>query len=173
MEIRTERLTLRPLDNSDWPFILHLGEDFESGPFRNYDGMYSVSEDEAREQTRLYRETGMFWIVMYLGSTVGEVNFYSEGNSYNLGYCFLSSEQGKGYARESCRALLSYYEANGISRFTAGTALDNKPSVRLLETLGFRLTGTERLWMKIDEEGREIWFDGGQFERIVAPGNPE
>ena len=173
MEIRTERLTLRPLEDSDWPFVLRLGEDFESGPFRNYDGMHAVGEDDAREQTRLYLETGMFWIVMRRGTPIGEVNFYPEGDSYDLGYCFLSSAQGKGYARESCRALLSYYEANGITRFTAGTALDNKPSVRLLESLGFRLSGTERLWMKTDGEGREMLFDGGRFERIAAPGNPE
>ncbi len=173
MEIRTERLTLRPLEYSDWPFVLHLGKDFESGPSRNYDGMHAVSEDEAREQTRLYMETGMFWIVLCRGFPVGEVNFYPEGDSYELGYCFLTLAQGKGYAQESCRALLSYYEANGVTRFTAGTALDNKPSVRLLENLGFRLTGTERLWMRTDEEGREIWFDGGRFELVASPGDPE
>ncbi|MBQ3861395.1 MAG: GNAT family N-acetyltransferase [Clostridia bacterium] len=173
MEIRTERLTLRPLEKSDWQFVQRLGKDFESGPMRNYDGIHAVSEDDAQEQTRLYMEAGLFWIVMRSGFPVGMVNFYPAGDSYDLGYCFLSSVKGKGYARESCHALLAHYEANGVTRFTAGTALDNQPSVRLLLHLGFRLTGTERLWMRKDGEGREIWFDGGQFELNASSGYPK
>ena len=52
----------------------------------------------------------------------------------------------------------------GISRVTAGTAIKNVPSVRLLEALGFHLIGTETVSFYQDENGNDIEFEGGLFE---------
>ena len=46
----------------------------------------------------------------------------------------------------------------------SGTALDNVPSVRLLLSLGFRQTGTEKVSFYKDKDGKAIFFDGGIFE---------
>ena len=75
----------------------------------------------------------------------GYVCFHREGEAYDLGYCFHSAYQGKGYAWESASALLEYLASQGAVVFTAGTALDNLPSRRLLERLGFALVSTEQV----------------------------
>ena len=47
---------------------------------------------------------------------------------------------------------------------TAGTAINNKPSVSLLKALGFKQVGTEKVSFYKDSEGNDIVFDGGIFE---------
>ena len=55
----------------------------------------------------------------------------------------------------------------GVSQIEAGTALNNRPSVRLLRALGFRQTGTEQVSFYRDAEGNDIVFEGGVFERTL------
>ena len=80
-----------------------------------------------------------------------------------MGYCFHSAFQGKGYAKESHLALLGYMRNLGAVRITAGTALQNEPSVTFLKALGFTLTETEKVSFYKDEHGEDIVFDGGIF----------
>lgn len=47
------------------------------------------------------------------------------------------------------------------------TVFKNLPSVRLLESLEFKLTGTEQISFYKDSEGKDIYFEGGVFERIL------
>ena len=93
-----------------------------------------------------------------------ENNIAGRENGYEIGYCFHSDYHGKGYAGESIRALLDLMKGRGAPLITAGTALENTPSVRLLESLGFRLTGTEQVTFYKDEEGNDIFFESGIFE---------
>ena len=55
----------------------------------------------------------------------------------------------------------------GITRLTAGTALNNISSVALLKALGFELIETEKVSFYKDAEGNDIVFDGGVFELIL------
>ena len=65
-------------------------------------------------------------------------------------------------------ALLDYYTANrGAKVFTAGTGLENTPSVKFLKSCGFELTGTEKVSFYKDENGEDIYFDGGIFTKKV------
>ena len=50
------------------------------------------------------------------------------------------------------------------NRITAGTALKNISSVKLLKSLGFIQVGTEKVSFHKDENGKDIVFDGGIFE---------
>ena len=52
----------------------------------------------------------------------------------------------------------------GIKRLTAGTAINNAPSVMLLKSLGFELIETEKVSFYKDADGNDIVFDGGLFE---------
>lgn len=95
---------------------------------------------------------------------IGYVCFHREGDSYDLGYCFRSDCHGKGYAYEACAALLRYMtEKRNVKVFTAGMALKNLPSCRLLGKLGFVLEKTETLSFQRDENGNDITFEGGVF----------
>ena len=51
-------------------------------------------------------------------------------------------------------------------KITAGTALNNTPSVKLLNSLGFRQTGTETVSFYKDEEGNAVNFEGGIYELL-------
>jgi len=94
---------------------------------------------------------------------LGYIGFYFENGNVDVGYCFHSSAHGKGYAFESISALMSIFEDTGmVERFTAGTALDNAPSVKLLGRLGFAQTGTEEVCFY---DGYS--FAGGTFEKKV------
>lgn len=57
----------------------------------------------------------------------------------DLGFAFLPSFRGKGYAYEAAAAALSYgRNVLGLSRIVAIVSQDNHPSDKLLEKLGFR-----------------------------------
>lgn len=55
----------------------------------------------------------------------------------------------------------------GAARLTAGTAINNTPSVRLLTALGFRLTDVEKVSFYRGHAGNDIVFDGGVYERML------
>ena len=71
------------------------------------------------------------------------------------------------YAKESHLALIDYMRELGIKRMTAGTALNNTPSVVLLKSLGFELIETETVSFYKDADGNDIVFDGGIFELVL------
>ena len=70
----------------------------------------------------------------------------------------------QGLAFEACSALMSYAERElGAKLFTAGTALDNAPSMRLLERLGFELATTMQTAFHKDAQGMDISFESGIY----------
>ena len=73
-------------------------------------------------------------------------------------------QNGRRYAKESHLALFDYMRELGIKRLTAGTAINNAPSVMLLKSLGFELIETEKVSFYKDADGNDIVFDGGLFE---------
>ena len=95
---------------------------------------------------------------------IGYIAFNIRENGYEIGYCFHSAYHGKGYAKESMLTLFNYLRTLGITKFSAGTALNNTPSVKLLTSLGFKLIEQEKVSFYKDAEGNDIVFDGGIFE---------
>lgn len=86
-----------------------------------------------------------------------------------LGYCFHSGYHGKGYAFEAISALMEHMRlAHGNRIFLCGTALDNHPSMRLLNRLGFVQTGTETVSFYKDKNGADITFPSGSFRRVYS-----
>ena len=70
-----------------------------------------------------------------------------------------SSCRGNGYAFESLKALINYFaDKYKVNVFTAGTALKNVPSCRLLEKLGFQCVSEEQ----VSFDGK-FYFQGGNF----------
>ena len=61
-------------------------------------------------------------------------------------------------------ALFDYLRTLGITKFSAGTGLNNIPSVKLLTSLGFMLVEQEKVSFYKDADGNDIVFDGGVFE---------
>lgn len=164
--IETERLRIRPLRSDDWQGLRDIAADFARSSYVVYDHPLPTGEAAIRDLTRRFAETGLWFAVTPRDGEkmMGYVCFHGDGGSYDLGYCFHSAFQGKGYACESCAALMEHMARHhDVQCFTAGTALKNTPSRRLLEKLGFTLRGTETLTFHKDTAGRDIFFEGGNF----------
>lgn len=170
--IHTSRLTLRPIEASDWRSIQAIWRDFSRSDYVFYDNYKAT--DDASVEPRIARwaqltrqgEEHIFFAVCLDGCVIGYYSLNRRGRGYELGYGFLESAHGHGYARESLAAVLEAAKALGAEAVTAGTALENTPSVRLLRALGFTQKATERLSFYKDPDGNDISFTGGIFEWV-------
>ena len=97
-----------------------------------------TEDEEIKALIKKFVESNMFFTVFLKESSdmIGYVCFHKDGDTYDLGYCFHSLYHSKGYAYESTKVLIEYFvDEYGATGFTAGTAIDNTPSCRLLEKL--------------------------------------
>lgn len=78
-----------------------------------------------------------------------------------IGYVFNKQYWGKGYAKESCMALMKYAFENGIHRIFAECDPNNMSSWRLLEKLGFTREAhlKENVYFWKDSNQNPIWKD--------------
>ncbi len=167
--LKTERLHIRRIECGDWENIRNIWLDFEKSAYARYDVPHNTDSGDVRERVARWAKTREgnehIFLSVCLGDTViGYLDAHNTGCGYEIGYCFHSCYHGKGYAKESITALIGYMREIGETRLTAGTALANRPSVRLLTSLGFKQVATEKVSFYKDENGNDIIFDGGMFE---------
>ncbi|MBQ7365374.1 MAG: GNAT family N-acetyltransferase [Clostridia bacterium] len=166
MNLQTHRLWIRILHAEDWRSLSRIAEDFSNSPYAVYDMPLPVEESEIKPLCERFASSGLWFAVLLSGKMIGYICFHEDNGSYDLGYCFHSAYQGNGYAYESCRAMLAHLaNRRNATVFTAGTALNNLPSCKLLYKLGFVLTATEILSFHKDETGGAISFEGGIFRK--------
>lgn len=168
MLLKTERLTIRHIVADDWESIREIWADFNASAFSQYDKPHNTEAEDVR--TRIARWAAansgtehMFFAICLDDTMIGYSAFNKRADGYEIGYCFHSAYHGKGYAKESHIALFDYLRTLGITKFTAGTAINNIPSVSLLKSLGFTLVGTENVSFYKDVQGNDIVFEGGIF----------
>lgn len=168
--LRTERLTIRAITAEDWAAIGAIWEDFEASEFRVYDTPKCTEESDLRARIARWAEATasgndhLFFAAEREGQVIGFCSFNAREEGHEVAYGFRRAAQRQGYASETLRALFEYLRTLGITKLTAGTAFRNLPSLALLRRLGFRLVGSERLSFRKDEEGSDLFFDGGIFE---------
>lgn len=172
MILQTERLTVRHIAADDWRSIKEIWIDFNASPLSQYDTPHNI--DDENVCTRISRWAAanngtehMFFAVCLVDTVIGYITFNIRESGYEIGYCFHSAYQGKGYAKESLLALFDHMRELGITRLSAGTAMNNTPSVALLKALGFTLTGTEKVSFYRDADDNPIVFDGDIFELLL------
>ena len=167
--IETGRLTIHRIVESDWPAVRRIWQDLAVLEYAQYDKPHPTDEATVRSRVARWAQFSestehMFFAVCLEGEMIGYIAFNERETGHEIGYSFHSSIHGKGYAKEALCALLERLRVLGFTRFTAGTALNNTPSVRLLESLGFAKSGEEKVSFYKDEAGNDIVFDGGIFE---------
>ena len=169
MLLKTERLAIRHIVADDWKSIRDIWVDFNSSEYAQYDTPH-ITED-ANVQARIAKWAAansgtehMFFAICLDENVIGYIAFNIRESGYEIGYCFHSAYHGKGYAKESHLALFDYLRTLSITKFSAGTAINNTPSVKLLTSLGFKLVAQEKVSFYKDAEGNDIVFDGGIFE---------
>lgn len=169
MVIKTERLNIRFITESDWKSIKAIWEDFNMSEYAQYDRPHITDDADVKLRVAKWAKANsktehMFFAICLNDILIGFSSFNIREDGHEMGYCFHSAYHGKGYAKESHFALFDYLHGIGIEKITAGTALSNIPSVSFLKSLGFKQVGTEKLSFYKDSEGKDVVFDGGIFE---------
>lgn len=165
MKLETSRLFIRRLNESDWKEMKKIFIDFNNSEYAVYDMPLPMEDEETKALTKRFADSKLFFAVLQKEASdmIGYVCFHKEGDIYDLGYCFHSAYHANGYAYESITALLKYFvDECGAIGFTAGTAIENIPSCRLLEKLGFVCISTETVSFD-----HVFSFKGGKFELSI------
>ena len=169
MLIKTDRLSIRFMRESDWKIIKSIWEDFNSSEFAQYDRPHNTDDTDVKLRIAKWAEANkgtdhLFFAICHGNDVVGYCSFNRRESGYELGYCFHSMYHGKGYAKECLIALFDYFRALDIRMIYAGTALNNTPSVALLKSLGFQQVLTENVSFYKDNKGNDIIFVGGVYQ---------
>ena len=169
MLIKTDRLNIRHIEADDWKSIKEIWVDFNSSALSQYDIPHNTDDEDVQRRIAKWAEANsgtehMFFAICLGDTVIGYSAFNIREDGHEIGYCLHSAYHGKGYAKESHIALFKYLRTLGITKFTAGTAINNTPSVSLLKTLGFELIGTENVSFYKDAQGNDIVFQGGIFK---------
>ena len=162
--IETKRLTLRPHELEDFPFVREMWADPQV--VRH---IYDRAQTDAESWFRLLRYRGHwsllgygYWAVIerdrqeYLGE-VGFVDYRRDidppfDGMPEAGWVMTSRAQGRGFAREAMGAACAWFDRNNnAARTVAMVTPDNASSIRLAKNIGFELkrhsryNGKERL----------------------------
>lgn len=149
--LQTERLALRHLGPDDAPFMLRLLN--EPSWIQNIGdrGVRTVAEAERYIETgpvEMYKRPGLGLYLVSLRSNnerIGICGLLKREalDDVDLGFAFLPSAWGNGYAQESAAAAMSYGKSVlGLVRVVAIISRRNDASRRVLERLGFAFERT-------------------------------
>lgn len=152
--LETERLTLRPWDESDAPEFCALLSERGRGTPPVERIRTSIAEFLAgTERTGIAllpvqrREEGDF--IGYCGLIVGRATLEEPEIAYEL----FRRVHGRGYATEAAGAVIEAAVATGRKRLWSTVGTWNTPSLRVLEKLGF-----ERDRLTTEENGEVAWL---------------
>ncbi|MGE7942196.1 GNAT family N-acetyltransferase [Lysinibacillus xylanilyticus] len=157
--LETERLTLRLQTTDDAHFILELMNDPSWLQFIGDRGLRTV--EDAREYImngpiRMYEQFGFCLYLVERNedrSPVGICGLVKRDGleDVDIGFAFLPTYWGKGYAYEAASAVVAYgLDTLGLKRIVAITSQDNHASAKLLEKVG--LTFERLVQLANDEE---------------------
>ena len=126
----------------EWLDVLEMFLDFETSPEAIYDYPLPTTEEKAKEQVKVWSDSGYFYSVCLKGSSevIGYLCFCGE-QLREMGYSFKKKYQGQGYAQEAAQEMIAQMKQMGVKRIIAELALENLPSRKLIERLGFTQIG--------------------------------
>jgi RimJ/RimL family protein N-acetyltransferase len=143
------------MSDADAAFMLELLNDPDFIRFIADRGVRTLESSARYVRERFvesYRQHGFgLWLVEAKGEgvPVGICGLLKRGEpvpGVEVGYAFLPSSRGKGYAYEAASASAAYArEVLGVARLHAVVNSDNAASIRLLEKLGMRFERMVRL----------------------------
>jgi len=149
--IETARLILRRPSPDDLPTLLAYRNDPLVARYQSWTGM-SAREGEGLIAAMMTLEPGQRdeWFQFAIerksdGAHIGDCALHTldDVRQGEIGYTLARSAQGHGYAREAVAAVVEYaFTVLKMHRIRADADVENAPSYRLLEALGFRREGT-------------------------------
>ena len=156
--LETERLFLRQLRDEDAVALSKYGSNFDiarmTGSFPHPFPLLSAEFKILHLRAQNRRNLAYPYAITEKGndSMIGIVDLFRRTETDNLEFGYWIGEPfwGKGYASEACRALMGEADRHfGSSPLKAGVFSDNPASVRVLEKLGFRLTGKKEQYFSM------------------------
>ncbi|MDE7292182.1 MAG: GNAT family N-acetyltransferase [Treponemataceae bacterium] len=164
----TERLILRRYKKED---LQDLFEYLSDAKVVEYEPYKPMTFSEAKENLEWRIGTDEMVAVELKDSRKMIGNVYlgkREFDSLEIGFVFNRNYWGKGYAAESCEALIAQAFSNGVHRIYAECDPANKRSWKLLETLGFLREAYFRknVYFWKDENGKPIWKDTYVYSKL-------
>ncbi len=160
--MRTNRLTLRPLQHDDAERIALLGGDWDVASMTGRIP-YPYSADAAQHWLAGVANGEMVFGIWHADGLIGLCGYSPQADgSAELGYWIGKPYWGNGFATEAARALMSFGFTNGrIKRFTCSHFTDNPSSARVIEKLGFKSLGPSTGWC----EARQVDLPTLKYER--------
>jgi ribosomal-protein-alanine N-acetyltransferase len=169
LQLRTERLTLRPFEVSDAARVTEIGSVWEvARMLRMAPWPTSLEINRAWLATHAAEwraGTAYRFAIVHRGRLIGCVDVDEiEAGEGVLGYWLAPAAWGQGFALEAARAAVRFtFERVGLQRLRSGHALDNPASGRVLLRLGFAPTGETRVWSRPrGEEIRQLTYSLGR-----------
>lgn len=145
--IITQRLIIRPFAESDIESAYKMNLDPKVSQYTGDGGIVSLEETRKRIKNDVlgdYKKYGYGRMAVELKNTQEFIGFtglkYLEDmNKVDLGFRFLSTQWGKGYATESALPMIEYgFEKLQLQEIIAMVLPRNKASVHVLEKLKFK-----------------------------------
>jgi ribosomal-protein-alanine N-acetyltransferase len=145
--LETPRLTLTPLQEEDWSFILEL---LNTEGWLRFIGDKGVRDKEGALVyiRNIQSSEASFFNVVRLKDTnesIGMVSLMKRDflDSPDIGYALLPDFERKGYAFEAVKVYLeALVQENKYSAITAFARSENAGSIRVMERLGFYFKNT-------------------------------
>lgn len=159
--VETERLILRRFRKSDLQDLYEYLSNPSVVAFEPYKAM-NLEEVRKELQSRIDSEEMIAVEEKATGKLIGNVYLgRREFDALEIGYVFNDAYWGKGFARESCQAVIDAAFARGIHRIYAECDPENETSWHLLERLGFTREACFRqnVYFWKDGDGNPIWKD--------------
>ena len=141
VELRTERLLLRPIALDDFPEILAYSQDEEWGRYTPDPKPYTrrFGEEFVARMVLAQWETAARFSIVLDGGVVGGVGLEIDRTNQiaELAYSLAREHWGKGLMSEACRCVIDWgFRDLGLEKILAKTDLRNLRSSRVMERLG-------------------------------------
>ena len=168
MMTETNRLILRRYTSDDLSDLYEYLSDEEVVKFEPYKPM-SLEETKDNLNWRIGTDEMIAVELKETHKMIGNIYLGKRDfNSLELGYVFNRRYWGKGYAKESCEAIIQRSFQNGVHRIYAECDPQNINSWKLLESIGFEREAylKQNVYFWTDEQGQRIWKDTFIYARL-------
>lgn len=165
-QLETERLVIRRFKEEDWKDLYEYLSDEEVVRYEPYQA-FSIEASQNEAKSRAESPAFLAVCLKENNKLIGNIYFAKqEFKTWEIGYVFNRSYQGRGYATEAANAVIAYgFNTKGARRIVAMCNPLNTASWRLLERLGMRREGhlKQNIYFKKDEKGNPIWSDTYEY----------
>lgn len=167
--VETDRLILRGYEKSDLQDLHECLSNPEVVRYEPYQAMGLREVEKCLEQ-RISSEEMIAVELKRSHKLIGNVYLGKRDfEALELGYVFSRDYWGKGYAKESCMALIQRAFSQGTHRIFAECDPENLGSWRLLEALGFSREAhlRQNVYFWKDAQNKPIWKDTYVYAKLA------